>query len=386
MSTPKHSLPILNAPQFLTDPVMTYEPGAPAWANEIPTSINDTYGDPFIPEQIDNTVAKLHELRSHRAPLAIFTKAGPDEDVLRKLETVSDLDQVVVYYSLTALDEGGISFPDRVRMIKELKGIFPNTLVFTRPIIRGQNDDPATLRRFVEVAAEHTGLLVLGGLHDPYKKKRIEMPVEDRLVGYCDEADVRCFHKTSCAAAHLHDTSCWVHDLGAPQHLEVVAELGYEFAIDGDRIVLAEGTTGDINFLRMLTRAEIYVEDLKSNYNLLTIPTGERKLEATSSWFAWSENIDVCLDCNYCIIKQIEYLKKMKVQIGVHPTRLTQIVERAGRRIDLTSFRKTKLKASQPADARHLYENVRVAKPCFTHRYDAQRERSASREALPAAG
>ncbi|WP_240137671.1 hypothetical protein [Streptomyces sp. MUM 178J] len=370
-TTNKLPLTVINAPEITRDPVMTLEPGAPEWAQSIPTSINDTYGDPFIPEQVDNTIAKLQELRFHRAPLAIFTKAGPDPEVLRKLETVSHLQQIVVYYSLTALDEGGISFDDRVRMIKELRALFPNTLVFTRPIIRGQNDDPATLRRFVEVAAEHTGYLVLGGLHDPYKKKRIQIPVEDQLVAYCDEARVRSFHKTSCAAAHLHGTECWVHDLGAPRNLEVVAELGYEFAVSDNQIVLAEGTTGDINFLRMLTRAEIFIENLKSNYNLLTIPTGERKLEATSSWFAWSENIEVCLDCSYCIIKQIEYLKKMRVQIGVHPTRLPEIVVGAGRRIDLDQFRKTKLRAQDPAEKRHRYEDVRIAKPCFSHRYPA---------------
>ena len=369
----RKSLPltVVNAPEITHNRVMTHAPDAPEWTQAVPTSINDTYGDPFIPEQVDNTIAKLDELRSHRAPLAIFTKAGPDPQVLRKLESVTDLDQIVVYYSLTALDEGDISFDDRVVMIKELRDMFPNTLVFTRPIIRGRNDDPATLRRFVEVAAEHTGHLVLGGLHDPYKRKKIRLTIEEQLVELCDAAGVRSFHKTSCAAAHLHGTECWVHDLGTPRHLDIVAELGYEFAVEGDRVVLPKGTTGDINFLRMLTRAEIFVEELQSNYNLLTIPTGALKLESTSSWFAWSENIDVCLDCSYCIIKQIEYLKKMHVQIGVHPTRLPEIVERSGRRIDLAGFRKTKLSAKEVAENRHVYEDVRIPKPCFSHRYPA---------------
>jgi hypothetical protein len=356
-------------PVELQDQVMRLDPNAPQWTFDLPVSVNDTYGDPFIPEQVDNTIAKLVELRSHRAPIAIFTKAGPDPAVLAKLSQVADVEQVIVFYSLTALDEGGISFDDRVLMIKELRKLFPKTLVFTRPIIRGRNDDPTTLRRFVDVAAEHTGLLVLGGLHNPYKKKKLEKTVEELLVEYCDAAGVRSFHKTSCAGAHLTGAECWVHDLGAPRNLDVVAQLGYEFDVRDDQIVLREGTTGDINFLRMVTRATVYVESLRSNYNLLTTPVGDRKLEATSSWFAWSENIDVCLDCSYCIIKQIEYLKKMKVQIGVHPTRLPEIVERRGGRVDLSQFRRTKLSAKD-ADP-HQYHEVRIAKPCFTHRYDA---------------
>lgn len=385
--------PSFTVPAALRDDVHTLNPAAPAWTFEIPVSVNDTYGDPFIPEQIDNTITKLLQLRAHRAPIAIFTKAGPDPVVLAKLAALPDIERVIVFYSLTALDEGGISFDERVVMIRELRQIFPATLVFTRPIIRGRNDDPVTLRRLVEVAATHTGALVLGGLHNRYKRKNLEVTVEDRLIRYCDAAGVRSFHKTSCAGAYLAGTGCWVHQLGAPRNLDVLPQLSYEFDLAGDRIVLREGTTGDINFLRMLTRAEIYIESLRSNYNLLTIPTN-RKLETTSSWFAWSQNIDVCLDCNYCIIKQIEYLKKMKVQIGVHPTRLPEIVSRTGARVDLAQFRRTKLRAGDDPD-RHVYDQVRVAKPCFTHRYDQLRPgqrvptppvAAASPSSLPAAG
>ncbi|MER6738966.1 hypothetical protein [Streptomyces puniciscabiei] len=365
---PASSPVFLDTPKLLDDPLMRHDPAGPTWSQTLPVSVNDTYGDPFIPEQVDNTIVKLRELRWHRAPIAIFTKAGPDAAVLDKLRSVADVSQVVVFYSLTALDEGGISFDDRVVMIRELRQIFPNTLVFTRPIIRGLNDDPKTLQKFVDVAAEHTGLLVLGGLHDPYKKKKIQRPVEELLVEYCDAAGVKCFHKTSCAGAYIHGMECWVHDLSAPRNLDAVSAMGYEFDIIDDSLVLQQGTTGDINFLRMLCRSDVYIEELKSNYNLLTVPAGDHKLEATSSWFAWSENIETCLDCSYCIIKQIEYLKKMRVRIGVHPTRLPSVVSQHGRRIDLSQFRKTKLR-DNPDESRHVYEHVRVAKPCFTHRY-----------------
>jgi len=46
------------------------------WYDLLPISVNDTYGDPFIPEQIDNTIEKLRLLINHSAPIAIFTKAG----------------------------------------------------------------------------------------------------------------------------------------------------------------------------------------------------------------------------------------------------------------------------------------------------------------------
>jgi hypothetical protein len=346
---------------------------APEWTRSLPVSVNDTYGDPFIPQQIDNTIAKLTALQRHRAPIAIFTKAGFDERVLSALAGVPIKEKVVVFYSLTGLDEGGISFEERVRFIIALKQIFPNTLVFTRPIIRNRNDNPDMLRRLADVAAAYTGALVLGGLHDAKKRKTIEMPVEDFLIDYCNELGVPTFHKTSCAAAWLHGLACWMHDLGKPCNCDVLAQLGYDFSVSDHTVVLRRGTTGDINFIRMISGAEVVVETLISNYNLLTFPTGMRKLESTSSWFAWSENLDVCLDCNYCIIKQIEYLKKMRVRIGVHPTRLPQIVTGPSHNHDFAAFRLTKLPKREDL---HSYADVRSVKPCRIPLYPPRRPRS----------
>lgn len=357
-------LPFDDPASFSQDPMQEDAgPRAPAWTRDMPISVNDTYGDPFIPEQVANTVVKLRSLSRHRAPIAIFTKAGYDENVFAQLESIPVKDKVVVFYSLTGLNEGGISFAERVRAIVAIRRIFTNTLVFTRPIIRNRNDDSATLRSLAEVAAEHTGLLVLGGLHDAKKQKNMESSVEDKLLSYCAELGVAAFHKTSCAGSWLHGIKCWVHDLAKPQNLDALRSLGYQFELADGSVVLERGTTGDINFIRMLTLADVFVHDLISNYNLLTMPVGQRKLEATSSWFAWSENIEVCLDCNYCIIKQIEYLKKMRVRIGVHPTRLPEIVTGVPQSDTFAKFRLTKLPKNDTGN-RHRYADVRTVKPC----------------------
>jgi hypothetical protein len=341
------------------------------WSDLLPVSVNDTYGDPFIPEQVDNTISKLARLRTHRAPIAIFTKAGYDTDVLRRLEAVRDNVNVVVFYSLTGLNEAGISFSDRVAMIDGLLGLWKNVVVFTRPIIRNRNDDPATLQRLVDVAAGRTKLLVMGGLHDRYKNKQLQFAVEDTLTAMCDEQGVKCFHKTACCAAHLHGRSCWVHRMIGPVDVDVALQLGYRLAVDGTRLVLDRASTGDLNFLRMLTRTQVYTRQLISNYNLLTIPSGDQKYEATSSWFAWSENIGTCLDCDYCIIKQIEYLKKMQVKIGTHPSEMTGIVRRSNPGVDFSDFVLTKLRPEWTEA--HVYDDVRVVKPCFTERYELVR-------------
>lgn len=356
------------------------ESGSILWYDLIPISVNDTYGDPFIIEQVDNTIDKLQKLYNHKAPVAIFTKAPMNEIVIEKLfKTVANHPKVVVYYSLTGLDEGGYSFETRVRMIHALEEVFNHVVILTRPIIRGKNDNIDNLKRIVNVASNtKSRLLVLGGLHDKYKNKHIEFSVEEMLIQLCDEVGVRTFHKTSCCAAYIFGESCWMHELNEPKNLDVAAELGYKFEVGEDRIVLNETTTGDLNFLRMLTRAKVFSQKIISNYNLLTLKTGEVKYEATSSWFAWSENIDTCLDCNYCIIKQIEYLKKMKVKIGTHPSEMVDIVRANNNGHDFSAFRLTKLR--KDTTDMHEYADVRITKPCFVKRYDSFKETAISIE------
>jgi hypothetical protein len=93
------------------------------------------------------TISKIERLSAHRFPIAIFTKASYDRNVLRKLQKVGTNRQVVVFYSLTGLNEGGFSFGERLAMIDALKEIWDHIVIFTRPIIRNRNDDPATGRR-----------------------------------------------------------------------------------------------------------------------------------------------------------------------------------------------------------------------------------------------
>src|SRR5207244_3333724 len=134
-------------------------PPSSHWSRWLPTSVNDTYGDPFIPEQAVNTRTKLLELMTQQAPIAVFTKAGWGSGALREIRPAGVNRKVVIFYSLTGLDEGGISFASRVRMIEALSDIFAHVVVFTRPIIRGRNDDPVTLQRLVDVAASHSRYL-----------------------------------------------------------------------------------------------------------------------------------------------------------------------------------------------------------------------------------
>ena len=45
----------------------------------IPVILNDCYGDPFFPRQVDNTIYKLDSLKHHLGPVGIITKMRLDD-------------------------------------------------------------------------------------------------------------------------------------------------------------------------------------------------------------------------------------------------------------------------------------------------------------------
>lgn len=340
------------------------------WPDLIPMAVNDSYGDPLIPEQIDDTLAKTTALADHGSPIALFTKAPQDERVIPYLRDIAANRMVIPFYSLTGLDEGGYDFAHRRRMIDRMTGIFGDVVILTRPIIAGRNDHPENLARLVQVAAEGSRLMVLGGVHDAKKRKKIPVDVEQLLMDMCQDAGVRAFHKSSCLGAYLYDRPCWTHDVGMPRNVEVLPELGYEYALDhSGRIVLGDASTGDLNFLRLLTGSNIRAQQIVSNYNLLTVRSGTIAYECTSSWMAWARNIPTCLGCNYCIIQQIEYLGSQNVTVGTHPRDLVATIQAAGGSHDFAKFRKTKLPG--PGAQLHDYADVRTVKPCMRHAYPA---------------
>lgn len=338
------------------------------WADRIPVAVNDCYGDPFLVEQVPNTLDKVQRLMGHRAPIALFTKAPLNPAVLPYLRDIATNRMVIPFYSLTGLDEGGYDFAHRRRMIDTMQEIFGDVVILTRPIISGRNDHPDNLARLVRVAAEGSRLLVLGGVHDAKKRKRLDVDVESMLLEMCQAEGVRAFHKSSCLGAFMYGLACWNHDMGSPRHVDVLPGLGYSFALDhAGGIVLGDASTGDLNFLRILTMSNIQAQQIVSNYNLMTLRSGDQPYECTSSWFAWSENVDTCLGCNYCIILQIEYLKKNPVRVGTHPQDMLEVIRRAKGGADFARFQRTKLPESRTQ--LHDYGDVRVVKPCMRYAY-----------------
>ena len=344
------------------------------WYECIPISINCAYGDPLMRVQIEDTCFKLHSLINHKAPVGFCTKGILSDFTLKRLQDTQLGNNVVIRYSLTGLNEAGFTFAKRVKTIYQLCDVFgkENVIISPRPIIPGRNDHFDNLRDIVEVAKDTGRKLIIGGLHNEFKHKTVAQRVENTLLDLCDKNGIKVFYKSSCASAYTKKTNCWMHDLGTPQNLDVIRSLGYEFDMHDGKILLPHSTTGDLNFVRMVTASYVTTRKLHNNYNLLSFSTNEKEYETTSSWYAWARNIPHCLGCDYCIINDIEYLEQSKKDIGSHPRDILGFTQRNTRQgmpemergeFLLTNDQKTTDKGVLG------YQSARIPKPCLTHAY-----------------
>lgn len=303
------------------------------WWKQIPVCINNSYGDPFTDIQIMDTFDKVKKLYTEDMHFCICTKAVPSKEAWDIIEQMGNISKnnMILEYSLTGLNEGGFTFEERKETIIRLHQVFKQMAIMLRPLIAEKNDSDVNLRRIIDVASITGKKIIIGGIHDENKRKQFNVDTIQKITKMCNEAGVNYFFKTSCTAANQFGVTCWVHDLGEPQNLDVAASLGYEIYLfddenDKNKLVVREATTGDLNFLRLLTGAKIYCEKLINNYNLLSFSREDIIFECTSSWFSWSNNVPCSIACDYCIIRSIGYLLKNRT-IGCFPKELPRFYD-----------------------------------------------------------
>ncbi|MBS3056314.1 MAG: hypothetical protein J4473_02660 [Candidatus Aenigmarchaeota archaeon] len=289
---------------------------------QIPVIINDCYGDPLLPIQIDNTLDKLDALTEHSGPISIITKmkVKPEIGTILKEHIRSN---VLLFYSFTGLDEGGFSFEERERSFEILCDSVQNLVMYLRPIIRGRNDSHENIRRICDIARNANKPVVYGGFKPHGSRKRILFSeTENFIKDYQNRYGIEIFPKTSCATARILGLDCYAHTDREPENIDVLDFLDYEYNIDPDgKIIMLSGASGDRNFIRFLTRSNPRIVGIYDTTNILSISENENIYEATSSWFLWSRNISTCLGCYYCMIPDMDHLR-YPVPIGCNPVDL----------------------------------------------------------------
>ena len=349
----------------------------PGWWTRLPVSINCAYGDPLIRQQEQDTAIKLSHLAEseHQAPFGFCTKGLLSKAGEALFRTLPPSPNYVFRYSLTGLDEAKYDFDARVDTIHRLGAIFgkEKIIISPRPIIAGRNDDEANLARIVKVAADTSRVLIVGGFHDPWKHKLVSERVDKFLKDECDANGVRYFYKSSCSSSFVTGTACWMHDLGTPRNLAVLEQFGFAYELDesGDTpvVVLDQATTGDLNFVRAVTASLPRTKRLISNYNLISASPARIDVEQTSSWYVWARNLPQCLNCDYCIINDIEYLEQERKDVGVQPHQLAETLGVVHREPPAAKGGAAQVSSPDGNKDRVDYTMVRIVKPCRRYAY-----------------
>jgi DNA repair photolyase len=307
----------------------------------------------------------LTALRNHKAPIAIVTKAGFNQETINRLKGTDVSDMMTLFYSLTGLNEGNIPPQEREKMIAELTKHFGKINLMLRPIIHGRNDDYKLLSNILDVAKEYDMNVTFGGLLTDDRKKILNEFTVNLITDLCEKRGLKHFHKTSCAAAHMKGMDCWSHTTGKPVNVDVARGLYPDTHITKPGLILPSATAGDLNFLRMLTKSQgVYTNELLDNGNRLTINSGDRILESNSSWFDWSRNTCQCYNCDYCYIKNIEYLGERNVETGCDPRELVNFVQKPRPGAEMLVDRSPERMVG--------YNDVRTIQPCMAKAYEKE--------------
>jgi len=293
----------------------------------IPVAINNLYGDPFVPAQIEDTFYKLSELKKvrHKAPISIITKFNFNDSIIERLSEYRNMKNLIFFYSLTGFDEGGVPFQQRVKAFKRLAEIMPNVVLLFRPIIVGRNDNPEIVKQMIDICKETTTSMVYTSLYtkeDGKAKKNLATGVEKLIIKKAAEKGIKVFPKSACAAKYVLDLDiCYAHVKQKPQNLDIL-RLFYTFKMENDVVSLHSGTHGDYNFVRFITHSnpEIINEKKERFLSFTSFP-----VLISSSWFSWAKITPCEINCDYCLIdiypESIEYKK-----IGCDPVYMSKLI------------------------------------------------------------
>lgn len=188
--------------------------------SEVPVSINNLYGDPFLPTQIEDTFLRLEALKNtkHNGFVSIITKSEIDDDITQRLFEYTKHLKLILIVSVSGLS----------KKIEPVKGNRLNTLLkcnnlgipciaYLRPFIPGENTSTQSiLELFKKIKNTGTNNVIISGLrgNDEILKnlnfsvkemeqwslrvKTIPKEVGIALKEAAKATNVRIFNRTSC--------------------------------------------------------------------------------------------------------------------------------------------------------------------------------------------
>lgn len=192
---------------------------------DIPVSVNNLYGDPFFPTQVENTFKKLDDLKEsgHTGIISIITKTEISNDIARRLKQYTDSLKLIVLVSVSGLPYE----------IEKIKGNRINTLAlcnennipclaYLRPFLPPMNTTEEVIDNlFRKIKEAGTNTIVVSGLRgNDEVLTNLNVPLEERykwnmrvkiipkdvrtILDECAEKyDMTMFERTSCGVSYV---------------------------------------------------------------------------------------------------------------------------------------------------------------------------------------
>ena len=280
----------------------------------LPLTINTHFGDPFQPDQWENTLGKVKYLKDqgYKGELEVSTKWIISDEQIEELYDVNP--DLWIICGITGINEvEDIPIEARYDNYLRICKRFRNTILNVRPLIPGINDSMEILTPIIEVAAKGRRLLKHGGYLNPQSFKNKKTKYDDlkkEIHALCEKLGVNDGPRCACIVTDVTGRVNSTFEEAAPVNLDVLEALGYDFDLRDGQIILTgyEGskkvTKGDVSFARLIVESS-HVDnnwDDPHVYMQMKGPDGQTMV-CTSSWLHWAREVECMVNCFYCHVR-----------------------------------------------------------------------------------
>ena len=283
--------------------------------SNLPITINTHFGDPFQPNQWEDTIYKLKYLKSqaYQGEIELSTKWILTNDQIDTLYEINP--NIWIYCGITGLNEKeGVSIEDRFDNYLRICKKFKKTVVSVRPLIPGRNASMKILEPIIRTVAKGRRYLHHGGYRNPLEidgKKTSYDGLKNEIRAFCQDVGVNDGPRCTCLVEDVTGKICSTYAKTEPINLDVLEAMGFHFVIEDGYVKLTGYnesniiTKGDVSFARLVIQSSLIADNWKDPqvYMQMRGPKGQMLL-CTSSWFHWARELDECMvNCFYCHVR-----------------------------------------------------------------------------------
>lgn len=280
----------------------------------LPLTLNTHFGDPFQPDQWENTLDKVKYLKSqgYKGEIEVSTKWIISDEQIEELYAINP--DMWIICGITGINEvEGISIDERYDNYLRICKRFKKTILNVRPLIPGINDSMEVLTPIIEIAAKGRRLLKHGGYLNPQSfnnKKTKYDDLKKEIHELCEKLGVNDGSRCACIVTDVTGKVNSTFEESAPVNLDILEALGYDFEFENGEVRLTgyegsgEVTKGDVSFARLIVESSHVISSWSDPHVYMQMmgPDGQTMV-CTSSWLHWAREVECMVNCFYCHVR-----------------------------------------------------------------------------------